>query len=167
MKKFFGIRVNLKIIDFVITKIVKVSFQMLKKMVVLAVMFLAQIGQAQSPIGIWKNIDDEDGKEKSHIEIYEKNGKLYGKVIKLLSSATITYCKACNGERKDKNLVGMDILWDMTKSGNSWDKGEIIDPKSGKIYSCKIELDGKDKLKVRGYLGFSLIGRTQTWYKVK
>ncbi len=86
MKKFFGIRVNLKIIDFVITKIVKVSFQMLKKMVVLAVMFLFQIGQAQSPIGIWKNIDDEDGKEKSHIEIYEKNGKLYGKVIKLFST---------------------------------------------------------------------------------
>jgi len=61
----------------------------------------------------------------------------------------------------------MDILWDMVKVGNKWENGEILDPKSGKIYSCKIELDGKDKLKVRGFMGVSILGRTQTWYKVK
>lgn len=122
---------------------------------------------SQSPIGIWKNLDDEDGKEKSHIEIYEKNGKLRGKVIKLLPAATITKCDACTGANKGKSLVGMDILWDMTKEANAWDNGEILDPKKGKVYACKMELDGKDKLKVRGYIGVSMFGRTQTWYRVK
>jgi uncharacterized protein (DUF2147 family) len=122
---------------------------------------------AQSPVGIWKSIDDEDGKEKSHIEVYEKNGKLHGKIIKLLSGATITKCDACTGDKKGKSLVGMEILWNLTKSGNTWDDGEILDPKKGKVYSVKVELDGKDKLKVRGYLGVSLLGRTQTWYRVK
>jgi uncharacterized protein (DUF2147 family) len=132
-----------------------------------SMLFISFITIAQSPVGIWKNLDDEDGKEKSHIEIYEQNGKLRGKVIKLLPAATITKCNACTGANKGKSLVGMDILWDLTKTGNVWDNGEILDPKKGKVYSCKIELEGKDKLKVRGYVGVSMFGRTQTWYKVK
>lgn len=140
---------------------------MIKKFIFFILLLVVQQSFGQSPVGIWKNIDDEDGKEKSHIEIYEKNGKLYGKVIKLLQAATITKCNECKGERKGKPLIGMDILWGITKSANKWDNGEILDPKSGKIYSCKLELDGNDKLKVRGYLGFAMIGRTQTWYKVK
>jgi uncharacterized protein (DUF2147 family) len=129
--------------------------------------FTISMLSAQSPVGIWKNVDDEDGREKSHIEVYEKNGKLYGKVIKLLPAATITKCDACTGDKKGKSIVGMDILWNLTKSGKIWDDGEILDPKNGKVYSAKIELDGKDKLKVRGYLGVSMFGRTQTWYRVK
>lgn len=136
-------------------------------MFLLSMIFMSLISIAQSPVGIWKNLDDEDGKEKSHIEIYEQNGKLRGKVIKLLPAATITKCDACTGANKGKSLVGMDILWDLVKTGKVWDKGEILDPKKGKIYSCKIELEGKDKLKVRGYVGVSMFGRTQTWYKVK
>jgi uncharacterized protein (DUF2147 family) len=134
---------------------------------IFSILSISLISAAQSPIGIWKNLDDEDGKEKSHIEIYEQNGKLRGKVIKLLPAATITKCDACTGVNKGKSLVGMDILWDLTKTGNTWDNGEILDPKKGKVYSCKIELQGKDKLKVRGYVGVSMFGRTQTWYKVK
>lgn len=61
----------------------------------------------------------------------------------------------------------MEILWDLIKIGKVWDDGTIMDPKNGKEYSCKIELEGQDKLKVRGYLGFSLLGRTQTWFRVK
>lgn len=122
---------------------------------------------AQSPVGVWKNLDDEDGKEKSHIEIYELNGTLRGKVIKLLPAATITKCNACTGANKGKSLVGMDILWDLKKSGKTWDSGQIMDPKNGKIYDCKIELKGTDKLNVRGYMGVSMFGRTQTWYRVK
>lgn len=136
-------------------------------MFLLSMIFISLISIAQSPVGIWKNLDDEDGKEKSHIEIYEQNGKLRGKVIKLLPAATITKCDACTGANKGKSLVGMDILWDLVKTGKVWDNGEILDPKKGKIYSCKIELEGKDKLKVRGYVGVSMFGRTQTWYKVK
>jgi uncharacterized protein (DUF2147 family) len=132
-----------------------------------ALLISISLMQAQTPIGVWKNLDDEDGREKSHIEVYEKNGKLFGKVIKLLPAATITKCDACSGDKKGKSLIGMEILWNLSKSGKVWDDGEILDPKNGKVYTCKIELDGKDKLKVRGYVGVSLLGRTQTWFRVK
>jgi len=127
----------------------------------------ATVLSAQSPKGIWKNLDDEDGREKSHIEIYEQNGKLRGKVVKLLPAATITHCKACKGDLKGKSLIDMDILWDMQKSDKSWTGGQILDPKKGKVYNCNIELDGPDKLKVRGYVGIPTFGRTQIWYRVK
>lgn len=122
---------------------------------------------AQSPLGVWKNLDDEDGKEKSHIEIYQQNGKLRGKVVKLLPAATVTKCNSCKGDKKGKDLLGMDILWDMKETGKVWDGGQILDPKNGKEYNCKIEFDGTEKLKVRGYIGVSIFGRTQVWYKVK
>ena len=122
---------------------------------------------AQSPVGVWKNLDDEDGKEKSHIEIYQQNGKLRGKVVKLLPAATVTKCNSCKGDKKGKDLLGMDILWDMKETGKVWDGGQILDPKNGKEYNCKIEFDGTEKLKVRGYIGVSIFGRTQVWYKVK
>ncbi len=122
---------------------------------------------AQSPVGVWKNLDDEDGKEKSHIEIYQQNGKLRGKVVKLLPAATVTKCNTCKGDKKGKDLLGLDILWDMKETGKVWDGGQILDPKNGKEYNCKIEFDGTEKLKVRGYIGVSIFGRTQVWYKVK
>lgn len=122
---------------------------------------------AQSPVGIWKSLDDTDGQEKSHIEITEHNGVLTGKVIKLLPAASITRCDACKGANKGKSIEGMTILWDLKKNGKSWDSGQILDPKNGKIYSCKAELEGADMLKVRGFLGISLLGRTQTWYRIK
>ena len=140
---------------------------MRRNLLIAPFVFFGLIVFAQSPVGIWKNLDDEDGREKSHIEIYEQNGSLRGKVIKLLPAATITKCDKCTGTNKGKSLVGMDILWDLKKSGNVWDGGETLDPKKGKVYDCKIELDGKDKLKVRGFVGVSMFGRTQIWYKVK
>ncbi len=140
---------------------------MYKTSLIFTFLLSVQFLLAQSPVGIWKNLDDEDGKEKSHIEIYEQDGKLRGKVIKLLAAATITKCNKCDGANKGKNLVGMDILWDLKQSGKIWDGGKILDPKNGKVYDCKIEVAGMDKLKVRGYIGISMFGRTQTWFKVK
>jgi uncharacterized protein (DUF2147 family) len=119
-----------------------------------------------SCVGTWENIDDEDGKPKSHIEIYEEDGKLYGKVIKLLEKATIRNCIKCEGDRKDQALEGMVILWDLKIKKNKGDKGKIIDPKTGKIYDCKIELDDENTLKVRGYIKTPFLGRTQKWYRV-
>lgn len=137
------------------------------KLIILFSFFATIHLSAQSPLGIWKNVDDEDGQDKSHIEIYEKDGKLYGKVVKLLPAATLTHCNACKGDHKGKSLIGLDILWSLKKNKKVWDNGEILDPKSGKIYDCKIELDGNDKLKVRGFIGVSMFGRTQIWYRVK
>jgi uncharacterized protein (DUF2147 family) len=122
---------------------------------------------AQSIKGVWKSVDDEDGREKSHIEIYEEGGKFKGKVIKLLPGATATHCSSCKGNLKNKPITGMVILWDLVKDGNEYSDGYILDPKSGKTYDCNVSFNGPDKLNVRGYIGFSLLGRTQTWYKVK
>lgn len=119
-------------------------------------------------LGTWKNIDDEDGKVKSHLEIYEKDGKLECKVKKLLDNASLRICTKCKGDKKDKPIEGMVIMWGMEKSDdNKWESGKIMDPKSGKDYKCKIELEDENTLKVRGYLGVPAFGRTQYWYRVK
>jgi len=127
----------------------------------------ANVGTAQSVLGVWKTIDDTDNAEKSHIEIYEENGKVYGKVIKLLEGATATHCENCEGDLKGAPITGMVILKDLEKEDDYYEDGEIVDPATGKVYSCWIQLEGADKLKVRGFLGFSMLGRTQYWYRVK
>ncbi len=121
----------------------------------------------QSVLGVWKTIDDKTKDAKSHVKIYEKGGKVYGKVIKLLPAATTKVCIDCPGNKKGKSLIDLDILWDMVKAGNVYDDGEIVDPANGKVYSCKMYLKDKNTLIVRGYLGISLLGRSQTWYRVE
>ncbi|MCC6815342.1 MAG: DUF2147 domain-containing protein [Saprospiraceae bacterium] len=123
--------------------------------------------QNNNVLGKWKTIDDTNGKAKSIVEIYLKDGKLFAKVIELLEAATTKVCNHCPGEKAGKSLMQMDIIWNMTASESDWDGGQIVDPKNGKVYSCIISLESVDKLKVRGYFGLSLIGRTQYWYRVK
>lgn len=133
-------------------------------------MFLiSSISWAQSVVGVWKNVDDEDGKVKSHLEVYKEDGMIHARVKKILENATITTCIKCKGERKDQDIEGMVIMWDMKpeKKENKYKGGKILDPKNGKTYSCKIELKSPDVLKVRGYIKAPLFGRTQEWYRVK
>ncbi|MEM6262093.1 MAG: DUF2147 domain-containing protein [Bacteroidota bacterium] len=123
---------------------------------------------AQSPIGKWKTIDDESGKARSIIEIYDVNGKLHGKVVKLIlepDEEQNPLCDECSGKKKDQPIIGMEIMWDLEKDGDQWEDGEIMDPDNGKTYSCYIKLENENKLEVRGFLGFSLLGRTQYWYR--
>lgn len=140
---------------------------MIKHLCLLVCLGVSVLLSGQSPIGIWKSVDDTDNVEKSHIEVYEENGKLYGKVVKLLPAATILTCNKCKGDKKGKPLLNMVILRDMEPKGEKWDGGRILDPAKGKEYKCVISLDGEDKLKVRGYIGKPLFGRTQYWYRVK
>lgn len=121
---------------------------------------------AQSIVGIWKTIDDTDNVEKSHIEIYEQDGKYFGKVTKLLEGATVHVCSKCKGDLRDKPVTGMVIMQDLEKEGDRWEGGTILDPASGKSYKCQIELEETDKLKLRGYIGIPAFGRTQYWYRV-
>ena len=116
--------------------------------------------------GFWKTIDDRSGSEKSVIEIFEQNGKLHGKVIKLLQGATYTTCEKCEGELKDKPLVGMVIIHDLTMTETGGTDGSVMDPNSGKTYDLYIELQNPDKLKLRGYIGIPILGRTQYWYRL-
>jgi uncharacterized protein (DUF2147 family) len=123
---------------------------------------------AASPVGTWKTIDDKTHQPKSLVQITEQNGVLEGKVIKVLQSddGPNPVCKACDGERKDKPIEGMTIIWGLKQDGDSWSGGKILDPHEGKIYKVKLSLDDSgQKLDVRGYIGFSLIGRSQTWQR--
>jgi uncharacterized protein (DUF2147 family) len=119
-----------------------------------------------TPVGTWTTIDDATGKPKSIVQITEANGKLEGKVLEVLQSEQGPHpvCKACDGERKDKPVEGMVILWDVEKDGDVWDGGRILDPKNGKTYKVKLTMmDGGQKLDVHGYIGFALLGRSQVW----
>ncbi|MFC1670212.1 DUF2147 domain-containing protein [Spirochaetota bacterium] len=121
-----------------------------------------------SPIGVWKTISDEGehkGKASSYIQIFEKNGVYYGKVIKLLLDPQDKKCDKCTGALKNKRIVGMTILKNMKKEGDTYKGGKIMDPGNGKTYRCKFWLMGNNKLKVRGYLLFFY--RTSYWYRVK
>lgn len=141
----------------------------MKKSILFGLFFmLTSLMYAQSPIGIWKTIDDETKQAKSYVEIFEKDGKLYGKVTKILTKGKEdAKCTDCSGELKNKPILGMQILSGLKKDGKEWNGGKIIDPNSGKEYKAKMSLNGNDKLDVRGFIGISLVGRTQTWQRVK
>lgn len=125
-------------------------------------------GHAQTVVGKWKTIDDETGKQKSVVEIYENNGKIYGKVVEIFDkSKEGKLCDECEGAKKGKPIKGLVILEGLSKKGSSWEGGTILDPTSGKVYKCTVSLENKDKLKVRGYVGISLLGRTQNWERLK
>jgi uncharacterized protein (DUF2147 family) len=136
---------------------------------VLPLLLISLLAQAQNPfVGKWKSIDDETGKDRSIIEIYEQGDRLFGKVIKTFpfpEEDPDPICNKCSPSdpRHNKKIIGMDILQNMKKSGNSYTEGNILDPKNGKIYTCKIWLEGTN-LMVRGYWG--PFYRTQIWVKV-
>jgi uncharacterized protein (DUF2147 family) len=126
--------------------------------------------ESNSPAGTWKTIDDENGHAKSIVQISEEKGELSGKVLRVLESDRGPHptCTACTGDRKDKPIEGMTIMWGVHKSGNVWDGGKILDPKNGKTYSVKLALlDGGKKLDVHGYIGIAMLGRSQTWLREK
>ena len=124
--------------------------------------------QHSSILGKWKAIDDHTGKPLSIIEIFEKHNKIYGKVIEIYNPKNKpTKCIKCEGEDKNKPILGLIVIKGLTKEGNEYTNGKILDPKHGKLYKCSISFESKDKLKVRGYLGIELIGRTQYWDRVK
>lgn len=142
----------------------------MRNTITLALLFMTTVffAQGQGVVGKWKTIDDQTGEAKSIIEIYEQGGKVYGKVIEILNPARKKgLCQDCSGEDKNKPILGLVVLKGLSKDGDEYNGGKILDPQTGKVYKCLITLEQKDKLKVRGYIGFSLIGRTQYWTRVK
>jgi uncharacterized protein (DUF2147 family) len=140
----------------------------MKKLLVIILTLVVSNTLAQSPVlGKWKTIDDNTGKEKSIIEIYERDGKVFGRVVKILdpSAEPDPVCDKCpeDDPRYKKKVIGMEIIKDLVRSGDEYSEGTILDPEPGKIYRLKIWLEGKD-LMVRGYWG--PFYRTQTWKRV-
>ena len=117
-----------------------------------------------TPIGHWKTIDDKTGKPKSIVLIYMENGKLYGKVEAILQPDAKKVCDKCKDERKDQPIVGMVIMRGLALHGDEYSGGDILDPDNGSIYRCKLRVtEHGSQLSVRGFIGFSLLGRSQTW----
>ena len=143
---------------------------MKKSIVFSLIVFFAMIfnAQSQTVLGKWKTIDDETGQAKSIVEIYEKSGKIYGKIIDIVNpEKRKNICSKCSGEDKNAPILGLIIIKGLVKEGDEYNGGKILDPLKGEEYKCLIALDGKDKLKVRGFVGVSLFGRTQYWFRVK
>jgi uncharacterized protein (DUF2147 family) len=129
----------------------------------------AQSPPVKSPVGRWKTIDDITGKAKSVVLIWEQGGKLFGRIQKLVDpdpKDPNPTCDGCAGAQKGKPVVGLQILWNLQKNGDGWSGGTILDPATGKTYKCLLSVeDGGTKLKVRGFIGLSLLGRTQYWLR--
>ena len=124
--------------------------------------------QTDPVVGSWISVDDATGTEKSEINLYLENGKLFGKIEKLLLPEDQgKICVECNGSEKNKPIEGLVIVQGLEKDGDSWTDGTILDPANGKRYSCTISLNADGTLNVRGYLGISILGRTQVWKPLK
>ena len=125
---------------------------------------------AATPVGLWKTIDDNTGKVRSLVRITQVNGEYKGTIEKLFRSPDQDQnpkCDKCSDARKDKPIIGMTILSGLRADGDDeYVNGSIVDPENGKVYSSKLTLDedGK-KLEMRGFIGVSLIGRSQTWVR--
>lgn len=122
---------------------------------------------ADTPVGFWKTIDDSTNEPRAIVEIKEVSGKFFGNIVKTFpKDGDKTECTECTGDKKNKPIIGLQIIWDLEKDGDEFSGGQILDPKNGKIYKAKMSLiENGEKLKVRGFIGFSLLGRTQTWLK--
>lgn len=138
-------------------------------LLVIATLLLAPFTFANdSPVGLWKTIDDKTNKPRSIVRIVEENGEFKGIVEKGLveGESADRVCDKCDPPRKGQKILGMTFMWGLKKDGAEFKGGEILDPDNGKIYKCKMKLvDGGRKLDVRGFIGISLIGRTQTWLR--
>ncbi|SEV92859.1 Uncharacterized conserved protein, DUF2147 family [Chryseobacterium wanjuense] len=137
----------------------------MRKLLLTLVLSLFSVMSFAQIEGKWKTIDDETKQAKSLVEIYKKSdGKYYGKISQLLIKPENANCVNCKDDRKNKPILGMEIIRGLKKDGNEFTGGTITDPKTGKTYKCTITRNG-DNLNVRGYIGLSLIGRTQIWQK--
>jgi uncharacterized protein (DUF2147 family) len=106
-----------------------------------------------NPAGTWKTIDDKSGKPRGTVRIYEQDGEFFGTI-------------ECGDERKNKPIIGLVIMRRMKKKGDEYSGGDILDPDTGTVYRCKFRiLEGGKKLSLRGFVGISLLGRSQVWIR--
>lgn len=133
---------------------------------VLTVCYLPLVMAAGSPAGTWTTIDDKTGQKRAVVNISVSGGTLNGSIVKVFPQPGDTgICSKCPGAFKDKKIQGLGIVWGLKDQGNGvWSGGSILDPKTGKIYKAKITVEG-NKLYVRGYVGVSMLGRTQVWVR--
>lgn len=127
----------------------------------------SQAADADSPIGLWKTFDDKTGAARAIVRIYEQDGKLFGRIEQSFTpGADNRVCRACTDERKDQPIIGLVIIRNIKAADGEFGGGDILDPENGSVYRCKFHLeDGGARLIVRGFIGISIIGRTQNWLR--
>ena len=138
------------------------------KIKVVIIIFLSgfySILNAQSIIGEWETFDDLTGDKLSVVEIYNTNGIYFGKIIHLFEDPLDSVCDQFKDDNYKKPIIGLVIIKNLIKDDDEYNEGTILDPNNGKSYKCYLELIGNNKLKLRGYIGFSILGRTQYWQR--
>ena len=148
------------------------AMAMKKMLIALALAAAAGPVLAQNtPVGLWRTIDDDTQVEKSQVRISETGGVLSGKIEKIAEAGKQdSKCEKCSDERKDKPVLGMEIIRNAKAHADkaAWEGGDILDPNNGKVYKLRLKpVDGGKKLEVRGFIGVALLGRTQTWIRVE
>ncbi len=126
-------------------------------------------GQASTPAGLWQTVSDRTGQPGGLVRVVEVDGEYTGTVVAVFSPPAPDahpLCELCQGDLKDKPVVGMIILRGVRRLGDRYSTGQILDPDEGQVYNCRIALldDGR-KLEVRGFIGIPLFGRSQTWVR--
>ncbi len=124
---------------------------------------------SSSPLGLWKTIDDKTGQPRSLVRIYSEGGRFFGRIEQSLKpGAESRVCDKCTDDRKNQPMLGLIIIRNIKLSDGEYAGGNILDPDSGTVYRCKfhLEQDGT-RLVVRGFIGFALLGRSQTWQRVE
>lgn len=123
---------------------------------------------AQTIFGKWNSTNEETGNIDSIIEVYEKDGKAFAKVIEIKGSTRKNaVCEKCEDENKNKPILGLNILTGLQENEDEWSGGNILDPRNGRIYNCYIKLIKPNKLKIRGYIGLALFGKTAYWKRAE
>jgi uncharacterized protein (DUF2147 family) len=121
--------------------------------------------ESASPVGVWKTFDDKTGKARAIVRIYEQDGKLFGRIEQSFTPGSEhRVCVPCTDERKNQPIIGLVIIRNIKPDGGEYSGGDILDPDSGSVYRCKMHLEQNGaRLILRGYIGISLLGRSQTW----
>jgi uncharacterized protein (DUF2147 family) len=149
----------------------RASKKFISKIFLITIMLACRSGYASdiSPVGLWKTMDDQTGEARGLIRITETNGKYQGRIEKIFpkpGDEANPRCQKCEGARHNQPIIGMEILWGLTKQGETYQGGQILDPETGKTYQVRITPGkGGKTLDVRGFIGFSLLGRSQTWIR--
>ncbi|CAN5817977.1 DUF2147 domain-containing protein [soil metagenome] len=122
---------------------------------------------AQRVLGEWRTIDDATNETKSIVEIYQQNGQVFGRIVRLLPTAENprAICLDCAPDFNNSDLRGTVILRDLqwNASRGEFSGGRITDPKNGRTYSATVRLENPNRLRVRGFMGVRALGRTQVW----
>lgn len=146
------------------------TVSLIKQTFIVLVVASASFAQADSAEGRWVSISDVNDEKESVIEIKKaEDGTLEGQIVHLFrEDAKGETCQDCPEPFKDQPILGLKLMWGLENSGDEgeWSGGEIIDPEDGSIYSVKLETsDDGTELELRGYIGISLFGRSQTWVR--